>query len=103
MSSTNDLAEKPTIVVGASRGLGRGIATAFAQAGAPVMAVARSGAPLADLAAGRATSVLRLPTPPVPRSPQACWTATSLRSWSWSPAPARRCSRCSSRRGRRSR
>lgn len=43
----------PTIVVGASRGLGRGIATAFADAGAPVIAVARSKAALADLADGR--------------------------------------------------
>jgi NAD(P)-dependent dehydrogenase (short-subunit alcohol dehydrogenase family) len=41
-----------TVVVGASRGLGRGIARAFADAGAPVVAVARSGAALAELAAG---------------------------------------------------
>jgi NAD(P)-dependent dehydrogenase (short-subunit alcohol dehydrogenase family) len=33
-----------SIVVGASRGLGRGIATAFAEAGAPVVAVSRSPA-----------------------------------------------------------
>ncbi|HEY4097584.1 MAG TPA: SDR family oxidoreductase [Baekduia sp.] len=44
------IAGKSTIVVGASRGLGRGIATAFAQAGASVVAVARSAAPLAELA-----------------------------------------------------
>ena len=36
-----------TVVVGASRGLGRGIARAFGEAGAPVVAVARSGAALA--------------------------------------------------------
>jgi NAD(P)-dependent dehydrogenase (short-subunit alcohol dehydrogenase family) len=41
-----------TVVVGASRGLGRGIASAFADAGAPVVAVARSRAALAELAAG---------------------------------------------------
>jgi NAD(P)-dependent dehydrogenase (short-subunit alcohol dehydrogenase family) len=41
-----------TIVVGASRGLGRGIATSLAQAGAPVIAVARTGAALAELATG---------------------------------------------------
>src|SRR5271156_4323177 len=41
-----------TVVVGASRGLGRGIARAFGEAGAPVVAVARSGAALAELAAG---------------------------------------------------
>ena len=39
------------MVVGASRGLGRGIARAFAEAGAPVVAVARSAPALADLAA----------------------------------------------------
>jgi NAD(P)-dependent dehydrogenase (short-subunit alcohol dehydrogenase family) len=49
MTSTNDLSCRTTIVVGASRGLGRGIATAFAEAGAPVVAVARTAAPLAEL------------------------------------------------------
>jgi NAD(P)-dependent dehydrogenase (short-subunit alcohol dehydrogenase family) len=38
----SDLADKTTIVVGASRGLGRGIATAFAEAGSSVVAVART-------------------------------------------------------------
>ena len=39
----SDIADKTTIVVGASRGLGRGIATALAEAGAaPVVAVSRS-------------------------------------------------------------
>jgi len=38
------------MVVGASRGLGRGIAGAFADAGAPVVAVARSAPVLAELA-----------------------------------------------------
>jgi 3-oxoacyl-[acyl-carrier protein] reductase len=38
----NDLSGKATIVVGASRGLGRGIATAFAAAGARVVAVSRT-------------------------------------------------------------
>ena len=42
------------MVVGASRGLGRGIARAFAEAGAPVVAVARSGPALAELAAAGA-------------------------------------------------
>jgi 3-oxoacyl-[acyl-carrier protein] reductase len=40
----SDLSGKPTVVVGASRGLGRGIADAFAQAGAPVVAVSRTAA-----------------------------------------------------------
>jgi NAD(P)-dependent dehydrogenase (short-subunit alcohol dehydrogenase family) len=45
----SDLSGRTTVVVGASRGLGRGIATAFAEAGAPVVAVARSAA-LTELA-----------------------------------------------------
>jgi NAD(P)-dependent dehydrogenase (short-subunit alcohol dehydrogenase family) len=47
MTPTNNT----TIVVGASRGLGRGIATAFAEAGTPVIAVARNATALAELAA----------------------------------------------------
>jgi len=46
----SDLSNRTTIVVGASRGLGRGIAVAFAEAGAPVVAVARSAAALTQLA-----------------------------------------------------
>ncbi len=53
MTSTTDLSDRTTMVVGASRGLGRGIAAAFADAGAPVIAVARSAAPLAELADAR--------------------------------------------------
>ncbi|MBL7498953.1 SDR family oxidoreductase [Frankia sp. CNm7] len=49
-----DLSDRTTLVVGASRGLGRGIARAFAQAGAPVVAVARTGTALAELAAAGA-------------------------------------------------
>ena len=45
------LTGKTALVVGASRGLGRGIALAFAQAGAAVIAVAREPAALAELAA----------------------------------------------------
>lgn len=47
-----DLAGETAVVVGASRGLGRGIAVAFAEAGAAVVAVARSETALADLASG---------------------------------------------------
>jgi NAD(P)-dependent dehydrogenase (short-subunit alcohol dehydrogenase family) len=46
----SDLSGRPTLVVGASRGLGRGIAQAFAEADAPVVAVARTGPALAELA-----------------------------------------------------
>jgi len=48
MTPTTDLTDTTTVVVGASRGLGRGIATAFAEAGAPVIAVARTAASLSD-------------------------------------------------------
>ena len=43
------LSDRTTIVVGASRGLGRGIATAMAEAGAPVIALARSAGALAEV------------------------------------------------------
>jgi 3-oxoacyl-[acyl-carrier protein] reductase len=46
-----DLSGRATVVVGASRGLGRGIAGAFAEAGAAVVAIARTGPALAELAA----------------------------------------------------
>jgi 3-oxoacyl-[acyl-carrier protein] reductase len=40
----SELSGRTTIVVGASRGLGHGIVTAFAEAGAPVIAVSRTAA-----------------------------------------------------------
>src|SRR5262245_14515493 len=43
-----DLSGKTTIVVGASRGLGRGIALAFSGAGAHVVAVSRTAAAFPD-------------------------------------------------------
>lgn len=48
----SDLSGKTTIVVGASRGLGRGAAVAFAEAGAPVIAVSRTEVPFDDPANG---------------------------------------------------
>jgi 3-oxoacyl-[acyl-carrier protein] reductase len=51
----NDLSGKTTIVVGASRGLGRGIATAFAEAGAPVVAVSRTATAFPEPASGSGT------------------------------------------------
>jgi NAD(P)-dependent dehydrogenase (short-subunit alcohol dehydrogenase family) len=47
-----DLTGRTTIVVGASRGLGRGIATAFAEAGARVVAVSRTAAAFPEPANG---------------------------------------------------
>jgi len=44
-----DTSARTTVVVGASRGLGRGIASAFAAAGAPVVAVARTASALTEL------------------------------------------------------
>src|SRR5262249_42932452 len=46
----SQLSGRTTIVVGASRGLGYGIATAFAEAGAPVIAVSRTAAAFPELA-----------------------------------------------------
>jgi NAD(P)-dependent dehydrogenase (short-subunit alcohol dehydrogenase family) len=51
----SDLSGRTTIVVGASRGLGRGIATAFAEAGAPVVAVARTATEFPEPANGTGT------------------------------------------------
>jgi NAD(P)-dependent dehydrogenase (short-subunit alcohol dehydrogenase family) len=53
--TVSDLSGRTTIVVGASRGLGRGIATAFAEAGAPVVAVSRTAAAFAEPANGAGT------------------------------------------------
>jgi NAD(P)-dependent dehydrogenase (short-subunit alcohol dehydrogenase family) len=62
-----NVSEDPTIVVGASRGLGRGIATALAEAGVPVIAVARSENALTELAdsAPAVTAVVADATDPV--------------------------------------
>jgi 3-oxoacyl-[acyl-carrier protein] reductase len=51
----SDLSGRTTIVVGASRGLGHGIATAFAEAGAPVVAVSRTAAEFPEPANGSGT------------------------------------------------
>jgi NAD(P)-dependent dehydrogenase (short-subunit alcohol dehydrogenase family) len=58
MTTTDSRTQQPratetlgsSMVVGASRGLGRGVATALARAGSTVIAVARSAAPLEELA-----------------------------------------------------
>jgi NAD(P)-dependent dehydrogenase (short-subunit alcohol dehydrogenase family) len=51
---TGDLSGTTTLVVGASRGLGRGIAAALAEAGAPVVAVARTMPQIAGVVATEA-------------------------------------------------
>jgi NAD(P)-dependent dehydrogenase (short-subunit alcohol dehydrogenase family) len=50
-----ELSDTTTIVVGASRGLGHGIATALAEAGAPVVAVSRTAAAFPEPANGAGT------------------------------------------------
>ena len=50
-----DLSGRTTIVVGASRGLGRGIAAALADVGAPVVAVSRTAATFPEPASGAGT------------------------------------------------
>jgi 3-oxoacyl-[acyl-carrier protein] reductase len=56
----SNLSRKTTIVVGASRGLGHGIATAFAEAGAKVVAVSRTAAAFPERANGSATIQLEV-------------------------------------------
>ena len=51
-NTATDLSGTTVIVVGASRGLGRGVAMGFAEAGAHVVAVARTATALAELASG---------------------------------------------------
>jgi NAD(P)-dependent dehydrogenase (short-subunit alcohol dehydrogenase family) len=51
----SDLSGKTTVVVGATRGLGRGIATALAEAGASVVAIGRTAAACTDPANGAGT------------------------------------------------
>src|SRR5260370_27967620 len=51
----SDLSARTTMVVGASRGLGHGIDAAFAEAGAPVIAVSRTAARFARPANGADT------------------------------------------------
>src|SRR5256886_222377 len=60
MPTSNDPASRTALVVGASRGLGRGIATAFAAAGAPVIGVARTASGFEGLAASAGTITTRV-------------------------------------------
>ena len=56
----SNLSEKTTIVVGASRGLGHGIATAFADAGSRVVAVSRTAPAFPGRAEGAAAVQLEV-------------------------------------------
>ena len=55
MTTMNDMSSRTTIVVGASRGLGRGIATALADAGATVITVSRTAVDFPDSESGART------------------------------------------------
>lgn len=68
MPATEHPSDRTTLVVGASRGLGRGVAVALATAGDPVVAVARTEAALAELrsTAGIQTEVADARDPTVP-------------------------------------
>src|SRR5205807_3546377 len=78
--SMSNLSGKTTIVVGASRGLGHGIAIAFADAGARVVAVSRTAATFPERANGSATIQFEVATPATRQWPPASWTDTSRRS-----------------------
>ena len=71
----SDLSGRTTVVVGASRGLGRGIARAFAEAGAPVVAVARTGRHWPSWPLPTRTSGPRSRTRPTRRWRGAYWTS----------------------------
>jgi 3-oxoacyl-[acyl-carrier protein] reductase len=55
VGTMRDLSGRTTIVVGASRGLGYGITTALAEAGAPVVAVSRTATAFSEPANGAGT------------------------------------------------
>ena len=84
-----EIAGATALVTGASRGFGRGIATALSQAGAQVTGVARDPGPLAELHAelgGSFTAVART----AQTSPEGKLTARSfhITSRAWASAPA---------------
>jgi NAD(P)-dependent dehydrogenase (short-subunit alcohol dehydrogenase family) len=85
----SDLSGRTMVVVGPSWRLGRGIAGAFAEAGAPVVAVARTGGALAEQATPAPTSGPRSPMRPMRGRPVACWTTTSRGFSFWSLGPTR--------------
>ena len=88
----SDLSDKTTIVVGASRGLGRAIATALAEAGAPVVAVSRTAAAFPEPANGSGTIRAEIADAGDARvASRTSSTATSRRSSSWWRARARTC------------
>ena len=82
---SDNLSGRTTVVVGASRGLGS--LGAFAEARAPVVAVARTGPALAELATTSANIRTEVADAADATVAGACWTSTSRRFSSWSPAP----------------
>lgn len=78
----NDLTSKTTIV-GASRGLEHGIASALVAAGADVVAVSRTPAALPETADGPPQFTSRSPMHVRPSLPPASSIAKTRRSSSW--------------------
>jgi len=82
-----DLAGRKAVVVGASRGLGRGVAEAMSAAGASVVAIARDRAGLEDLArAAPSIEHRRSRTRPIrsSRAPSSTRTIRTYRQAAWS-------------------
>jgi NAD(P)-dependent dehydrogenase (short-subunit alcohol dehydrogenase family) len=89
----NQLADKRAMVVGASRGLGRGVAEAFLAEGASVVAVARDTRSPSSLLATSACS--SKPEMRVTRWwPGTCSGSIARTSLPWLPGPLRRCALC---------
>ncbi|MBV9449811.1 MAG: SDR family NAD(P)-dependent oxidoreductase [Streptosporangiaceae bacterium] len=65
--SGNEISGVTALVTGASRGFGRGIATALSAAGAQVVGVARDRGPLEELRAVRLRLALAIPCLSQPR------------------------------------
>jgi NAD(P)-dependent dehydrogenase (short-subunit alcohol dehydrogenase family) len=99
----NNLSGMTTIVVGASRGLGRGIAEAFAAGGAPVIAVSRTAAACAEPTSGAGTIQPVAADAGDATAPASLIDRYQPRRSFWWPARARTCARCSTRRGKPSR
>ena len=86
----NGLAGVRALVTGASRGFGRGIATALSKAGAPVVGVARDRGPLEELRARLGESFTVVPADAAdPSSLASSSTPTVRPSWCSTPSPPR--------------
>lgn len=92
----NPLTNRNVAIIGASRGLGRGAAEAFAAAGADVVAVARDQRALEDLAARHERVRPIILDATTPDSPDASSSTISPTCWCWSPGSPHRSRRSTS-------